>query len=221
MTTPSINFEKMKIFLTIICFIFLQFTGISQTYFSPILSYEFSNLRKKDTPNNGFHFNIPPFSVKSLVVGFKIGRPVTKKIDLTAIGTFTKKNMEINNSWFIPYSNQKFNQSQLRLSLQYNTNSHFYWSIGGNVNFTTKIRCYYQGEPRFTPPGWFKEFGGHLAFGKKFKYFNIETYYYSFFKGTKWLDFIYIESKPPSALGIMLSHDFIVEKKRIRSQNLN
>jgi hypothetical protein len=205
--------------IILFCFIFLQFSSRSQTYFSPILGYEFANLRKKSVVENGNNFNIPPFSVISPTIGFKIGRPISKKIDLTALGYFSKKNMKINNQWFIPTTNQKYNQTHLRISLLYNTKSRFYAGIGGNVNFISNIRYYYLEvlrSQRFEPS---KEFGGHLIFGRKFKEFNVEIYYYHFFQKSKWLDYIYSVSRRASALGILVSRDLIITKKGIKNYN--
>lgn len=197
---------KKLIFLAII---FLGFNCIkAQTYISPMIGYDFTDMRTNDDELAYVHISEQKYGVNNLTFGLRIKQKIFKKIEIIGYSSYSRRYAE---GWFFsvaPIDGMEFNYFQNGLQCNYLLNK-FYFGLGANYNILTSLTLTYEKKKRdYAFLKEINEQGIRFVLGKNHKNFNLEAYFY---KGlTSNFDNKGIMLFPINSLGLSLSYDIKV-----------
>lgn len=180
----------------------------AQTYIRPIIGYDFANMNTNDDELAYVHINDYKFGVDNLALGIGIKQRIKKRYEVTIYSVFSKRYAK---GWLfniVPFDGLKFNYIQNGLQFNYKFHNYF-CGIGANYNlltsFTLTVDKKKEGKSFLEE---INEKGVRLSFGRSYKNFNLEAYFY---KGlTSNIDNNKILLQPIESLGILLTYDFKV-----------
>jgi hypothetical protein len=202
-------------------FLFLHLLCSSQTYITPIIGVDFTEMKTIQSDPNFYKFDITDkgFSLKSFLFGIKVEQVLSTKLNLSLQSNYTTKKTNAFIFSAIAYDGFKYNYLRSNLSLNYIPIKFLLLGIGYDFNLIKKVKYTLRGDVFTEFISSLNDHGPSFSIGSRWKNLEIIGYFHKGVNPNS--DKSGLSLNPINSIGVYAGYSFKLFKIKSKKKDPN